>query len=129
MPPSSHRPTDHELDLSVAAMLRIGISLAAIVVLAGGLLSLRHPHATVPNYTHFTASGPALSTVAGILHGTAHANPGAIIQLGMLLLIATPVARVMYCVYGFARQRDKLYVLISLTVLMILFYSLTKGAN
>ncbi len=125
----AHRPTDHELDLSVAAMLRIGVSLAALVVLVGGLLSLRHPHTPVPDYTHFTESGPALSTVAGILHGAAHANPGAIIQLGLLLLIATPVARVMFCVYGFARQRDKLYVLISLAVLLILTYSLTKGAN
>lgn len=125
----SHRPTDHELDLSVAAMLRLGVSLAALVVLLGGLLSLRHPHARVPDYTHFTAVGQGLSTVPGILHGAAHANPAAIIQLGLLLLIATPVARVLFCVYGFARQRDVLYVLISLAVLLILFYSLTKDAH
>jgi uncharacterized membrane protein len=123
------RPTDHELDLSVAAMLRLGISLAAIVVLVGGVLSLRHPHSAVPDYKHFTSAGPSLSTVPGILHGAKHGSPAAIIQLGLLLLIATPVARVMFCIYGFARQRDRLYVLISLGVLLILLYSLTKGAH
>jgi len=49
-----------------------------------------------------------------------------IIQLGLLLLIATPVARVAFSVVAFAAERDWLYVAITLIVLAILIYSLTS---
>ncbi len=49
------------------------------------------------------------------------------IQLGILLLIATPVVRVVFCVVGFARQRDRLYVAVRTLVLAILIYSLMSG--
>jgi hypothetical protein len=52
-----NRPTDHELDLSVAAMLRFGVTLAAIVVLAGGILSMHRLWSPTPNYSHFHAGG------------------------------------------------------------------------
>jgi len=41
--------------------------------------------------------------------------------------IATPVIRVAFCVLGFTRQGDRLYVCTSGTVLLILFYSLVQG--
>ena len=123
------RPTDHELDLSVAAMLRFGVTLAAIVVFAGGVLSLRHPWAPVPDYSHFQLAVASLRTVAGVFHGVAEGSSASIMQLGLLLLIATPVARVAFCVVGFARQRDRLYVLVSASVLLILLYSLIRDAR
>lgn len=122
------KPTDQDVDISVAAMLRFGITLSAIVVLAGGALYLRHPFGPIPNYHHFQSAGPALSTIAGIFHGVLQLQPKSIIQFGLVLLIATPVARVVFCVVGFARQRSLLYVGISLLVLLILTYSLSKGA-
>ena len=48
----------------------------------------------------------------------------AIIQLGLLLLIATPVARVLFSAIAFALERDSMYVVITLIVLAILLYSL-----
>jgi len=121
------QPTDQEVDISVAGMLRFGITLAAIVVFAGGVLYLRHPWSPTPNYTHFRAEGPELSTISGIFSGLLHLYPKSIIQFGLLLLIATPVARVVFCVIGFARQRNRLYVLVSSIVLLVLIYSLSKG--
>jgi uncharacterized membrane protein len=50
-----------------------------------------------------------------------------LIQLGLLLLIATPVARVAFSVAVFAMQRDRLYVVVALIVLAVLMYSLTGG--
>jgi uncharacterized membrane protein len=123
------RPTDHELDISIAGMLRFGVTLAAVVVFAGGLLYLRHPWSAIPNYSHFNADGPSFRTLTGIFQGLVHLNPESIIQFGLLLLIATPVARVVFCVVGFARQRDRLYVLVSSVVLLVLIYSLSKGAH
>jgi uncharacterized membrane protein len=121
------RPTDHELDLSVAAMLRVGITLAALVVFLGGVLYLRYPWLPHPDYTHFTPPTPALSTLRGVVHGALHLDPPSIIQAGLILLIATPVARVVFCVVGFARQRDLVYTAISVIVLAVLTYSLTVG--
>jgi uncharacterized membrane protein len=123
------KPTDHELDLSVAAMLRVGVTLAALVVLIGGILSLRYPWTLVPDYSRFQVAGPSIRTVAGILHGVAQGSSASIMQLGLLLLIATPVARVAFCVVGFARQRDSLYVLVSASVLAVLLYSLIRDAR
>jgi uncharacterized membrane protein len=123
------RPTDHDLDLSVAAMLRVGVSVAAIVVFLGGILLLRHPWTPAPSYSRFQAGGRELTTLTGIFHGVMHAEPQSVVQLGLVILIATPVARVALCVVGFARQRNRLYVAVSLVVLMVLAYSLTKGAH
>ena len=123
------KPTDHDVDLSVAAMLRFGVTLAAIVVLVGGVMSLRHPWTAIPDYSTFKAGGSALRTVTGIYHGLVHLDAKSIIQFGLVLLIATPVARVVFCIIGFARQRDRLYVAISSLVLLILLYSLTKGGH
>jgi uncharacterized membrane protein len=123
------KPTDHELDLSVAAMLRFGVTLAAIVVLIGGVMYLRHPWAPTPDYTHFNAGGASRRTITGIVDGALHLRPRSIIQLGLVLLIATPVARVVFCVIGFARQRSRLYVAVSSVVLVILLYSLAKDLH
>jgi len=51
-------------------------------------------------------------------------DPAALIQLGVLLLVATPVARVVFAVVGFALERDRLYVVVSVAVLAILAASL-----
>ena len=124
-----NKPTDHDLDLSVAAMLRFGVNLAAIVVFFGGVLLLRHPRIPAPNFSHFQVGNIELTTLKGIFHGVMQAQPQSIIQLGLVLLIATPVARVVLCVFGFARQRNRLYVAVSFAVLMILTYSLIKSVR
>ena len=127
-PPSHPGPTDKEIDLSVAAMLRFGVTLAAVMVFIGGVLSLSHPSRAVPEYMHVHTTA-ALSTIVSILRGAFHLDPPSIIQFGLLLLIATPVARVVLCVVGFVRQRDRLYVAISTAVLAILLFSLIKAGR
>jgi uncharacterized membrane protein len=130
MPPQSHPgPTDKQIDVSIAAMLRFGVTLAACVVLAGGLLYLRHPARAIPDYTRFHTAGGSLTTVSGIVRGAMHLDPAGVIQLGLLVLIATPVARVVFCLIGFARQRDRIYISISAMVLAILLYSLIKAGR
>jgi uncharacterized membrane protein len=123
------RPTDQELDLTIAGMLQVGVTLAAVVVLAGGVLWLSRSSGQVPDYAHFHAADRGLSTVGGILRGAAHRQATSLMQLGLLLLVATPVVRVGFCIVGFARQRDWLYVAVSSGVLLILFYALTSGSR
>jgi uncharacterized membrane protein len=120
--------TDKKMEIEIGQMLRIGVSLSAAVVLAGGVLYLRSA-SMAPDYAHFHATAVPLRTIAGVLRGVARFDAASVIQLGILLLIATPVARVMLCVAGFARQRNRLYVCVSAAVLAILTYSLVAGGR
>jgi len=81
------KPTDQELDISVAAMLRFGVILSALVVLAGGLLFLWHPWSAIPDYSHFRAGDSSLRTISGIVRGSVRLSPRSIIQLGLILLM------------------------------------------
>jgi uncharacterized membrane protein len=119
-------PTDQELDISIAKMLLFGITLSSIVVLIGAGLQFWSSPRAAPDYTHFRSPDVHLRTITGVVHSALHLNAYGLIQFGLLLLIATPIVRVLFCVVGFARQRDMLYVAISSTVLAILIYSFAR---
>lgn len=108
-------------------LLRIGVMLAAGAVFMGGSLYLLRNGASTPDYYVFRGEPEALRSIRGILEGALSLRGRAIIQLGLLILIATPVARVAFSVYGFARQRDRTYVAITLVVLALLLFSLAGG--
>jgi uncharacterized membrane protein len=115
---------DQRMELLIGILLRTGVLLSASVVFLGGIVYLvRHGHA-VADYRVFRGELSPLRTVAGVLHEARQFSGRAIIQFGLLLLIATPVARVLFSVIGFARERDYLYVFFTLAVLAILSYSL-----
>lgn len=115
---------DRRLELIIGNLLRAGVLLAAAVVLIGGILYLAVHHADPIGYQRFSDGGAAIQSVAGILHSAARLNSEGLIQLGLLLLIATPVARVALAVVGFALEKDRLYTVVSLIVLAILAFSL-----
>ncbi len=115
---------DQRIEVIIGTLLRTGVILAASVVLIGGVLYLkRHGH-EVPNYTSFHGEPEDLKSPAEIVRGVLGGSARAIIQLGLLLLIATPVARVLFSAIAFAFERDSMYVVITLIVLAILLYSL-----
>jgi uncharacterized membrane protein len=114
---------DLKMEVNISRMLRAGVSAAALVVLAGCILYLSQAHGIEADYRHFHGVPAPADRVAPIFEGIRHLDSRSIIQLGILLLIATPILRVAYCVFGFAAQRDKLYVLVSTIVLLVLLYS------
>jgi uncharacterized membrane protein len=116
--------TDKRIETWVGAMLQTGVLLAAVVVLAGGILYLTQNRGPRPNYSEFHGEPAQLLSVAGVAHGVAAGDARSIIMLGLLLLIATPVVRVAMCVIGFSFERDRLYIAVSAVVLVILLYSL-----
>jgi uncharacterized membrane protein len=121
--------TDKQLESAIADTLRFGVLLAAIAVVVGGGMYLHHPSTTLPDYSHFHATPTPLRTVSGVLRGVWQLDAKSVIQLGILILIATPVARVIVCIIGFSRQRDGIYIAVSTTVLIILTYSLFQGGR
>jgi uncharacterized membrane protein len=116
--------TDLRIEILVGVMLRTGVMLAAAIVLFGGILYLAHSHGPRPDYSHFNAEPAHLIAFSGIMHGVAALDPESVIMLGLLVLIATPVARVGMCIVGFLFERDHLYTAVSTIVLLILLYSL-----
>jgi uncharacterized membrane protein len=119
--------TDERLDLIIGHLLRGGVLLAAAVVTLGGALYLARYGHTAPNFRVFRGEPADLRSLPGILTDLLSLRRRAIIQFGLLLLIATPVARVSFSLYAFARERDRTYVVVTLVVLVTLLYSLVWG--
>lgn len=120
---------DLRIEIIIGSLLRSGVMLAGAVVLVGGVLFLaRHGLETI-SYASFQGEPEALKSIAGIMHGAFAFSGPAVIQLGLLLLIATPIARVMFAAGGFAMEGDYLYVVITLIVLAVLLFSLLGSAG
>ena len=115
---------DKRMETVIGLMLRTGVMLAAAIVLTGGVLYLFQNHGPRPDYRQFHGEPHRLMDFGSIAQGVGAGDARSIIMFGLLVLIATPVARVAMCVVGFLLEHDKLYVTISTIVLAILVYSL-----
>ena len=120
--------TDRRMDMVISNLLRSGVLVSALVVLFGGVLYLaRHGHSPT-DYRVFRGEPSELRSVGGILRDAVALSGRGVIQLGLLLLIATPVARVAFSIFGFAEERDRMYVVIASIVLLVLACSLIGSA-
>jgi uncharacterized membrane protein len=116
--------TDKRMDEIIGRLLQAGVILSAVFVLAGGAVYLaRHPEPII-NYRVFQGEPEELRTISGIFHEALALRGRGLIQLGLLILIATPIARVAFSVLAFFYQRDWTYVVVTLIVLGLLVYSL-----
>ena len=115
--------TDRRIDELMGLLLRSGVILAACIVLLGGVIYLvRHPRPS--DYGVFQGEPENLRTISGIFTEAMVFRGRGLIQLGLLVLIATPISRVTFSVLAFLYQRDWKYVVFTLIVLGLLLYSL-----
>lgn len=119
---------DSAIDKRIGILLRVGVLLSAAVIALGGLIYLSQSGTAIVSYHHFVGAPDGLRFVPQIVREALRGNGLAVIQFGILLLIATPVARVVFSVIAFALERDWLYVAISCIVLAVLIYSLIGHA-
>jgi|SRR6185312_1591920 len=119
---------DRRLETFIGNLLRTGVLLAAAIVFAGGTLYLIQRHSVKINYEKFAAAGAETRTISGIVHSAMLLQSAGLIQFGLLLLIATPIARVALAAVGFYLERDRLYTAVSLIVLAILIFSLLHAS-
>ncbi|MGE5219966.1 MAG: DUF1634 domain-containing protein [Chloroflexota bacterium] len=115
--------TDDQAEQFLGTLLRSGVIIASAVVLFGGIFYLLHYGSGVPDYRVFRGEPADLRDVAGIVSDSLSLRSRGVIQLGLLLLIATPVLRVVFSVLAFALQRDWTYVATTLIVLSVLIYA------
>ncbi|MBD3886500.1 DUF1634 domain-containing protein [Phormidium tenue FACHB-886] len=120
----TRRWTDQQVEITISTLLRIGVTLAAAIVVIGGILYLTHHGNEIPDDHIFRGEPADLRQVPGILKEVLALQGQGIIQLGILLLILTPVARVAFSVFAFWQQRDRLYITVTLIVLLILVHGL-----
>jgi len=125
--PQPFRPQpwrDRRMEVILGNLLRAGVLLSAAVVLWGACIYLfRHAHEPA-DYRVFRGEPSEFRTIPGVIQSVIDGRGRGLIQLGLLLLIATPIARVAFSVVGFAIERDRMYVAFTLIVLAILLYSL-----
>jgi uncharacterized membrane protein len=118
---------DKDMQVIIGWILRIGVISSMVIVFIGGIFFVCRHGQSIPDYHVFKGVPYFIHNTSGIINGTLHLKGQAIIQLGILLLIATPVIRVAFSAIGFIIEKDHLYTAISLIVLLIIFGSMLSG--
>jgi uncharacterized membrane protein len=131
---SEHAPG--RMERLVSTCLRVGIVLDAILIVVGVVLLAHtgqtgygavHGLAALLNYSRPGSPGHFPTTPGQVVRDTLAGKPFAIIELGVLVLLATPTMRVALSVLFFAAERDRLYVVVTLLVLAVLVASYLLG--
>jgi uncharacterized membrane protein len=126
---AEHAWTDKKIETILGNLLRAGVIFSAGVVFIGAVFYLvRHGQAPA-NYRVFQGEPSDLRHVSGIVRDAMDLSGRGIIQLGLLFLIATPVARVIFSIWGFAAEKDRMYVTFTVIVLAILIFSLVGSSQ
>jgi len=108
-------------------VLQLGVLLAAAVALFGGLFYVFGHAMQAADYRVFQGEPADVTTLGGIVRGAWHLNSRDIVQLGVLILLATPITRVSLSALAFACQRDRTYLIVTALVLALLLASLLTG--
>lgn len=122
--PWNQKPGGQKMEEQMGLLLRTGVLLACAIMLGGAVLDLIRHGGQHESYSAFHGEPAALESIEGILGEVRTGDARAIIQLSVLVLIATPVMRVAFAIFGFARQKQWIFSLVSVTVLALLSYGL-----
>jgi uncharacterized membrane protein len=124
-PPARSDPEEEQrIELALAMLLRAGVIVAAALVLIGGVLYLIREGRLHPDYGRFTGEPGNMQHPMSVLAAALALQPLGLIQLGVMVLLATPVVRVAFSLLAFARERDRTYVAMTAVVLLVLVLSL-----
>jgi uncharacterized membrane protein len=117
---------DKDIQVILGTLLRVGVISSMAVVFLGGVIYLLTSHANLVDYREFDSEKSGMLSVIAVYRGVLRMDGAAIIQFGTLLLIFTPVARVVFSIFSFLIERDYLYVVIGLLVLVVILISLSN---
>ena len=126
---NTHGPTDRQVERMIGGLLRIGVIAAASITAAGGIWYLSRHARDIARFAAFHGEPQRLTSVAAIIGAALSLHSDALIQLGLLVLIAVPILRVAVSIVAFALERDWLYCTVTILVFAILLFSLLGGAR
>lgn len=115
---------DRKVEIILGNLLRMGVFIAAFIVVAGGIIFLIRHGLELPHYSDFKGEPEDVKNISGLWDGLLALKSVSVIQLGILVLIATPVLRVIFSVIAFIYEKDLMYVFFTLIVLSVLLFSL-----
>ncbi|MGV3547342.1 MAG: DUF1634 domain-containing protein [Pedobacter sp.] len=119
--------TDKDIQSLVGNLLRAGVYISMAIVVLGGIIYLSEHGGEKIDYSEFSFNKVSLKTVESIFANVLTFRGAAVVQFGLLMLIFTPIARVLMAVVTFFLEKDYLYVLIGIIVLAIIMVSLSGG--
>ena len=123
------RVTDYDMQQLIGQVLRYGVLISGLVAIIGGIWYLYQQGTGIPDYGTFHGEGEGYTSLTGIIQGLGKGSATEIIQLGVVILIATPIVRIVFSLVAFGLERDKLYVLITLIVPSIILFSTFGGLS
>ena len=118
---------DKDIQSVIGWILRGGVIISMLIVFSGGIIYLIRHGQEMENYSVFKGTPAFIHTGRGIINGIFTGRGQAIIQAGIILLIATPIIRVVFSAIGFLIEKDYLYTIITFIVLCIIFFSMFSG--
>lgn len=118
---------DQDLEVIIGNLLRLGVIISSLVILTGGVIFLFNHGLTKPDYHTFRGLTGSLHSISSVVKGASKGTGENIIEFGVLLLIATPVARILFSILGFIAEKDRLYIVLTLIVLFIITSSVLLG--
>ena len=123
MPVLKKNIEDTDLEKFIGQLLRYGVLVSSVIVLAGGLVYLYRHGRELPQYGEFKGEPDKMKKPGPLLEAILRGEGRPLIQLGLLILVATPIARIIISVFGYLLEKDYLYVAITMIVLAIILWN------
>lgn len=127
---------ERDMELLIGKLLRYGVILSCAVTLLGGIIYIFQNHGIsmdhyrpTPDDQPFLGVAHELRELSTMLPRVLELNGAAIIQLGVCILIATPILRVAVSAIAFLIEKDYMYVAITLIVLAIIVANMLLGLH
>lgn len=126
---------ERDMELFLGKFLRFGVMLSCAITLIGGIFYLYQQGGILPEYSPtseilpFKGVEQNLRSISAILQGIMVLDGASIIQFGVIVLIATPVIRVAISAIAFLIEKDYMYVIITLIVLVIIIANMLLGLH
>jgi uncharacterized membrane protein len=132
--PTTHAPHNdrvRKVELAISMLLRVGVVASLFIVVFGTALSfVHHPEymRSRAELQRLTRPGAAFPRTPGqVWRGLRELSGQAVVIVGLLLLVATPVMRVAVSILAFVYQKDRVFTIITTIVLILLLLSFFLG--
>jgi uncharacterized membrane protein len=122
--PKKNYFVDKDVQLLLGTLLRVGVLISSGVILLGGIIFFTTQANEAVSFATFNPERAKFSSISAIFAGVKTFDGLAIVQFGVLLLIFTPIARVVFSIFSFLIEKDYMYVAIGIIVLCVIITSL-----